>query len=133
MLDFRSPQTLPKPFGYSHSVSIPAGRLVLTSGQVGMRPDGTIPEGWMAQTRLAFENVGHALRAAGADWPDVVKLTYFVTGVDELPLVRSVRDEFVDVQRPPASSLVEVAGLFLPELLIEIEAIASPVAEASPR
>jgi enamine deaminase RidA (YjgF/YER057c/UK114 family) len=126
MLDFRSPATLPAPAGYSHAVLVPAGPLVYTSGQVGMRPDGTIPGGWMAQTRLAFKNVGHALHAAGADWPDVFKLTYFVTDTDELPLIRSVRDEFVDVQRPPTSSLVKVAGLFMPELLIEIEAVASP-------
>jgi enamine deaminase RidA (YjgF/YER057c/UK114 family) len=133
MLDFRSPATLPKPFGYSHAVLVPAGPLVFTSGQVGMRADGAIAVGWIAQTRLAFENVGHALHAAGVDWPDVFKLTYFVTDTSELPLVRSVRDEFVDVQRPPASSLVRVAGLFMPELLIEIEAIASPGSEASAR
>jgi enamine deaminase RidA (YjgF/YER057c/UK114 family) len=133
MLDFRSPAALPQPFGYSHVVSVPAGRLVFTAGQVGMRADGAIAVGWMAQARLAFENVGHALRAGGADWPDVFKLTFFVVDTSELAVVRSVRDEFVDVQRPPASSLVQVAGLIMPELLIEIEAIASPGSEASPR
>ena len=66
-----------------------------------------------------------ALATAGASWADVVKLTYFVTSVDELPAVRAVRDEFVDVARPPASSLVQVAGLFRPDLLIEVEAVAA--------
>jgi enamine deaminase RidA (YjgF/YER057c/UK114 family) len=122
--DFISPSDLPTPMGYSHVVGLPAGRLLLTSGQVAMGPDGTVPEGWEAQTRLVFENLGRALAAQGAGWPDVVKLTYFVTSVDEITTVRSVRDEFVDTERPPASSLVQVAGLFRPELLVEVEAVA---------
>ena len=132
MLDFRSPDTLPAPFGYSHAVALPRGaRLVYTSGQVGMSPDGSVPDGWEQQTRLAFENVGHALRAAGAGWSDVFKLTYFVTEIEPLPQIRAIRDEFVDTQNPPTSSLVKVAGLFRPHVLIEIEAIAS-TSEASP-
>ena len=72
-----------------------------------------------------FENLGRALGAAGAGWSDVVKLTFFVVGVDELTTVRAVRDEFVDTTAPPASSLVQVAGLFRPDLLIEVEAMAA--------
>jgi enamine deaminase RidA (YjgF/YER057c/UK114 family) len=123
---FISPQDLPEPAGYSHVVSIPAGRLVWTSGQVAMGPDRTIdPDaGWEGQTRLAFANAGKALRAAGADWRDVVKLTIFVLDVSELPTIRAVRDEFVDTGRPPTSSLVQVAGLFHPDVLIEVEAVA---------
>jgi enamine deaminase RidA (YjgF/YER057c/UK114 family) len=122
--DFASPADLPTPFGYSHVVGIPPGRLVWTSGQVAVDTEGDVPEGWAAQTRLVFENVGRALAAQGATWPDVVKLTYFVTGLDEIATVRSVRDEFVDTARPPTSSLVQVAGLFRPELLVEVEAVA---------
>jgi enamine deaminase RidA (YjgF/YER057c/UK114 family) len=121
---FASPSDLPSPFGYSHVVSIPGGRLVWTSGQVGMTVDGEIVDGWEAQTRLAFENVGRALAAGGASWNDVVKLTYYVTATEHLGTVRSVRDEFVDTRTPPTSSLVRVAGLFRPDALIEIEAVA---------
>ena len=53
-----------------------------------------------------------------------MKLTYFVTGVEEIAMVRSVRDEFVDPVRPPTSSLVQVAGLFRQDLLVEVEAVA---------
>jgi enamine deaminase RidA (YjgF/YER057c/UK114 family) len=126
-IEFASPSTLSTPAGYSHVVSFPAtGRLVWTSGQVAVAADGTVaPAGdWEAQTRLAFENVGHALAAGDATWSDVVKLTFFVVDLGGLPTVRAVRDEFVDVQRPPTSSLVKVAGLVLPELLIEVEAVA---------
>jgi enamine deaminase RidA (YjgF/YER057c/UK114 family) len=122
--DFASPDDLSTPNGYSHVVGVPTGRLVLTSGQIAMDPDGTVPEGWAAQTRLVFENLGRALAAQGAGWTDVVKLTYFVTSVDDVATVRSVRDEFVDTSRPPASSLVQVAGLVRPDLLLEVEAVA---------
>lgn len=122
---FASPADLPPPAGYSHVVSIPTGRLVWTSGQVALTADGRVPQGWEAKTRLTFENVGRALAAAGAGWRDVVKLTFFVVATDALVTVRRVRDEFVDVASPPTSSLVRVAGLFRPELLVEIEAVAA--------
>lgn len=116
---------LPSPVGYSHVVTIGTGRLVWTSGQVAIAPDGSVPDGWEAQTRLVFENLGRVLGAAGAGWADVVKLTYFVVSVDELETVRSVRDEFVNTDTPPTSSLVQVAGLFRPDVLIEVEAVAA--------
>jgi enamine deaminase RidA (YjgF/YER057c/UK114 family) len=127
-MDFLSPSSLPEPPGYSHVVSARPARVVWISGQVAMNADGTAapPGDWEAQTRLAFENVGRALAAAGASWPDVAKLTYFVVDVAALQTIRSVRDEFVDAERPPASSLVQVAALFRPDLLIEIEAVACP-------
>jgi enamine deaminase RidA (YjgF/YER057c/UK114 family) len=126
-IEFSSSSALWSPGGYSHVVSLPAtGRLVWTAGQVPVAADGTVaPAGdWEAQTRLAFQNVGHALAAGDATWADVVKLTIFVVDVAGLPTIRAVRDEFVDVERPPTSSLVQVAGLFLPDVLIEVEAVA---------
>jgi enamine deaminase RidA (YjgF/YER057c/UK114 family) len=121
---FSSPDDLAAPAGYSHTVSIPRGRLVWTSGQVPMDAERSVPAGWEAQTRLVFGNVGRALRAAGADWPDVVKLTIFAVDVSELETIRAVRDEFVDTAKPPTSSLVQVAGLVHPDWLIEVEAVA---------
>lgn len=123
---FLSPSTLPAPAGYSHVVSARPARMVWVSGQVAMNADGSAapPGDWEAQTRLAFENVGRALEAAGAGWADVVKLTFFVVDVSALATVRSVRDEFVARKKPPASSLVQVAGLVRPDLLIEVEAVA---------
>jgi enamine deaminase RidA (YjgF/YER057c/UK114 family) len=126
-IDFASPSTLSTPAGYSHVVSLPAtSRLVWTSGQVPIAADGTMApaDDWEAQTRLAFKNVGHALAAGGAAWADAVKLTIFVVDLAGLPTIRSVRDEFVDLERPPTSSLVQVAALFHPDVLIEVEAVA---------
>lgn len=120
-----SPQELPSIPGFSQVAAIPAGTLVWTSGQVALRADGSLAaEDLEGQARQVFANVGHALRAGGADWPDVVKLTIFVVDMEGLDTVRRVRDEFVDTTRPPASSLVRVAGLVRPDLLLEVEAVA---------
>jgi enamine deaminase RidA (YjgF/YER057c/UK114 family) len=110
------------PHGYSQLAIVPAGAQVWISGQVASEP---VPDGMEAQARAAFGNVGRALEQAGARWTDVFKLTIFVTDMSALAAVRAVRDEFVDVDAPPTSSLVEVSALVRPDLLIEIEAVAS--------
>jgi enamine deaminase RidA (YjgF/YER057c/UK114 family) len=123
---FASPDDLSSPPGYSHVVTIPAGRLVWTAGQIAMDGDGTVVAvgEWEGQARRVFENLTRALEAAGAGWSDVVKLTYFVVDVAGLTAIRAVRDEFVDRGRPPTSTLVQVAGLAYPDLLLEVEAVA---------
>jgi enamine deaminase RidA (YjgF/YER057c/UK114 family) len=72
-----------------------------------------------------FRNIEVALEAAGSTMGDVVKLTVFLTNMSDLAAFREVRDEFVDSQRPPASSLVQVSGLVHPAFRVEIEAIAT--------
>ena len=127
-IEFTTPDTLPPAAGYSHVAAIaPGSRLVWTAGQVPLDADGTpAPAGdWAAQTRQALRNVGAALAAAGAAWDDVFKLTFYVVDTSALSTVRAVRDEFVNTDRPPTSSLVQVAGLFRPDILIEIEAVAA--------
>ncbi|MFF4991579.1 RidA family protein [Streptosporangium saharense] len=125
-IEFGTPSTLPPTNGYSHVASIPPGsRIVWTSGQVPVAADGTVAGDWEAQTRQVMRNVEAALEAGGAGWDDVFKLTIFVVDTSALATVRAVRDEFINLERPPTSSLVQVAGLFRPDLLIEIEAVAA--------
>jgi reactive intermediate/imine deaminase len=123
---FLSPDTMPPPFGYSHVVDAPAGRIIFISGQVPLDRDGElVGEGdFEAQTRQVFANLSAALEAAGAAWDDVVKLNYFLTDVGRLTEVRAIRDEHVNTKQPPASTLVEVSSLFRPEAMVEIEAVA---------
>lgn len=111
--------------GYSHVV-MGEGRLVAISGQIAVDADGEVvgPGDPAAQARQVFANLGRCLAAAGADWTDVVKLTFFVTDVAVLPAVRRARDAHIDTARPPASTAVQVAALFRPELLLEVEAFA---------
>jgi reactive intermediate/imine deaminase len=123
---FLSPDTLSQPFGYSHVVDSPAERIVYISGQIPLDSEGQlVGEGdFAAQARQVFENLTRALEAAGASWSDVVKLNYFLTDLSRITVVRSIRDEYVDTQRPPASTLVQVSGLARPEVMVEIEAVA---------
>lgn len=123
---FLSPETLPPPFGYSHVVDAPAGRHIFVSGQVPLDQAGAlVGEGDMeSQTTQVFENLTAALAAAGASWPDVVKLNYFVVDVTQIGVVRSVRDRYVNTAQPPASTLIEVSGLFRDDVLIEVDAVA---------
>ena len=111
--------------GYTHVV-IGSGRLVALSGQVALNEQGQVVGTGdpAAQARQVFENLRRCLAAAGATFDQVVKLTYFLTDVSFLPAIRAARDEFVDTERPPASTAVQVAALFRPELLLEVEAFA---------
>ncbi|MFF3559938.1 RidA family protein [Streptomyces sp. NPDC002574] len=108
--------------GYSHVV-LGEGRFVAISGQIALDADGEVvgPGDPAAQARQVFANLGRCLAAAGADWADVAKLTFFVTDV---AAVREARDAHIDTARPPASTAVQVAALFRPELLLEVEALA---------
>jgi reactive intermediate/imine deaminase len=123
---FLAPETLPRPVGYSHVVDAPAGRVIYVSGQVPLDVEGHLvgDDDFEAQTRQVFENLTRALEAVDASWSDVVKLTYFLRDVGEIASLRAIRDEYVDTERPPASTLVEVSGLFRDDVLIEIEAVA---------
>jgi reactive intermediate/imine deaminase len=125
---FLSPDTLPPPFGYSHVVDAPASRIVYVSGQVPLDTEGQlVGEGdFDAQVRQVFANLTAALEAAGVAWSDVVKLNYFLVDVSQVASVRAIRDEYVNTERPPASTLVEVSRLFRDDILIEIEAVAIP-------
>ena len=123
---FLSPDTLPRPFGYSHVVDAPASRIVYLSGQVPLDAAGNlVGEGdFAAQVRQVFENLTAALAAADASWSDVVKLNYYVRDIGEVAALRAIRDEYVNTEQPPASTLVEVSRLFRDDVLVEIEAVA---------
>ena len=120
------PEGAPPTNGYSHAVSF-AGTMLVISGQVPLDAEGHVVgyDDCAEQTRQVFRNLEVVLAAAGATMSDVVKLTVFLTNMADLAGFRSVRDEFVDPRRPPASSLVQVGGLVHPAFRIEIEAIAA--------
>ncbi|WP_245607178.1 RidA family protein [Pseudonocardia spinosispora] len=72
-----------------------------------------------------FENLAAALAAAGAGMEQIVKLTIFLVDLGDLDAVRQVRDEFISLDRPPASSLVQVSGLVNVAFRVEIDALAA--------
>jgi enamine deaminase RidA (YjgF/YER057c/UK114 family) len=109
--------------GYSQVVT-GRGRLVVVSGQVAQNERGELVGAGdpAAQARQVFENLRRCLAQAGAGFGEVVKLTFFVLDVADLPAVRAARDAVIDTARPPASTAVQVAALFAPGYLIEVEA-----------
>jgi enamine deaminase RidA (YjgF/YER057c/UK114 family) len=74
--------------------------------------------------RQVFDNLTRALEAAEASWTDVVKLGYFVLDVGQIASVRTIRDEYVNTNQPPASTLVQVSALAREGALIEVDAVA---------
>ncbi len=119
------PTVLHKPTGYSHVVEVASGRTLYVSGQIALDPEGTLvgANDLHSQTRQVFENLRLALASRGAEFRHLAKLTVFLTDATQLPAFREARNEFLCAPLP-ACSLVQVARLARPDLLIEVEAIA---------
>ena len=115
---------LPEPFSH-YTDAVRAGDLLFVSGCVSVDEHGkVVGEGdVVAQARQVFANIGACLAAAGASFSDVVKVTTFLTDIEDRARINPVRQEFFGDARP-ASTLVEVSALVLPEFLIEVEAVA---------
>jgi enamine deaminase RidA (YjgF/YER057c/UK114 family) len=120
-----SPGTLHKPIGYSHIAKVDHGKPVFIAGQVALDPSGNIvgPADFRAQARQVFQNLKAAIEAAGGSFQNIVKLNVYVIDRSRLSEYREVRDLYIDVNNPPASTAVQVAALFRPEFLIEVEAV----------
>lgn len=123
---FINPETIAQPRGYTHVVESSGSRTVYISGQVALDPQGTIvgPGDMQAQAEQVFQNLQAALQSVGASFEDVVKFTYFVVDMSQMQAVREVRNRYINTAQPPASTAVEVRRLYLPELLVEVEAVA---------
>lgn len=122
-----NPSTLASPLGYSHVAKITGGQTIYLAGQVALDASGALVgrSDFRAQAQQVFENIKTALATVGADFSHVVKLNFYLIDRTHLPLLREVRDLYVNTETPPASTLVEVRGLAREEFLLEIEAIAS--------
>ncbi|MFN8592839.1 MAG: RidA family protein [Thermomicrobiales bacterium] len=123
---FLSPATMPKPFGYSQVVEVRATRTVYLAGQVPFDAENNlVGEGdFSAQVRQTFENVRLGLEAVGMSFANVVKMQFFLTDIANLPNVRAIRDSFINTAEPPASTSVEVAALFRPDVMFEMDVVA---------
>ena len=115
---------LAEPFSH-YTDAVRVGDLLFVSGCVAVDESGTVVGigDVVAQARQVFTNIGLVLAAAGAGFGDIAKVTIFLTNVDDRARINPVREEFFGEARP-ASTLVEVSRLVLPEFLIEVEAVA---------
>jgi enamine deaminase RidA (YjgF/YER057c/UK114 family) len=114
--------------GYSHAVTT-SGRLAFVAGQVAMDTNGQLVGSGdlAAQTTQTLGNLHNVLRALDSDWPDVARFTWYVVDATEVQTIRDVRDAVLRPalgDRPnPASTLVQVAALFRPGFLVEVDAV----------
>ncbi len=110
---------------FKYSPAVKAGGLVFVAGQVGLRPDGSVPEDPAEQIRCAFVRLGAILEAEGLGFEDLVELvSYHIRIDDQLSIFREVKDEFV-TRDFPTWTILGVASLARPNLIIEIKAVAA--------
>ena len=125
MKEFRNPQNVHQPLGlYSHHVEVSGERLLILSGQVGMRADGTVPEDQIEQLEVIFENIIRNLEAANMSVKDILKLTYYVVGEMDHVKRRAIITSTLGEHRP-CSTFIYVAGLVSPVYKVEVEGLAS--------
>ena len=125
-----NPPELGTPPGYSQVVDVSACRIIFIAGQTALDSEGNVvgKNDFAAQAAQVFCNLAVALQAVGCTAANLVKLTVFLTDMDNLGRYREARNRFfasVTPQAAPAVTLVEVTRLYGPDFMIEIEAIAA--------
>ncbi len=126
MKTYRNPKSVHPPLAaYSHQIELDdSERLLVLSGQVGMRQDGTIPDDPLEQLRVTLDNIRLNLEAANMTLNDIVKLTiYVVDQADPDQRRKILSDFFPDID--PCMTLVYVSALATPDLKVEIDTLAS--------
>jgi 2-iminobutanoate/2-iminopropanoate deaminase len=111
---------------YKMATRMEGGRLLYISGQVAWDAGGNVVgKGDMAtQARQVFQNMRHVLQAAGGDLSNLMKITTYITNIEDFPAVAEARRQVFQGELP-ASTLIVVKSLFHPDFLIEVEGIAA--------
>ena len=123
-----NPDTVYEPVAaYFQNTEVPAGaHWLITAGQVGIDPDGNLVKDQKDQIKQAWQNVRAVVEAAGMTADDIVKLTIYMTpnAADDMLHSRACRAEVLEGAKP-AATLVYVAGLADPDMVIEIDVLAA--------
>lgn len=120
-----NPSTLAAPTGYSYAIK-KSGTPVFISGQVALDGHGKLvgENDAAAQTEQVFLNLQAVVEACGGSLDDIVKITIFVTDPAYRPAVAAARLKYFKEGQWPASTYLVVAALAVPQMLVEIEAVA---------
>lgn len=121
-----NPPSVRRPFGhYNHGLLVPAGAsLLVTSGQLGIRPDDTVPDDVTSQAELCFEAIKAILEEAEMTFADVIRISGFVTRREDFAPYMAVRDRYT-LDPKPVSTLIIVSGFTRAEFLVEVEVTAA--------
>jgi reactive intermediate/imine deaminase len=107
-------------FRLPFSAAVRVGDVLYLSGQIGTRPDGTLPEGIEAQSRQTMDNVGAVLRQAGLGWSDVFRCLVMLDDMSQWQAFNRVYVGYFEQGRLPARSALGADGLAL-GALVEVE------------
>ncbi len=120
-----NPKSIAPPFArYSHGAV--GGGVIVTSGQLGLAADGTVPEGAEAQAAICFGNIDAILAEAGAGRGDVLRINAYVTDRAHMAGYMAARDAWLEgLEALPASTLVIVSGFTREEFVVEVEVTAA--------
>lgn len=124
-----NPVTVHQPKGgYSHATVIDLGtsKMVITAGQIALDKEGIMvgKRDFAKQAEQVYLNIRNIMEAEGGTMEHIVKTGTYVLDMSNIKLLRPVRAKFFSQSTPPASTLLEVGELFMPDALIEIEVIA---------
>lgn len=122
----RNPDTIHAPLGrYVHQIEVTGEtRMLFLAGQIGIRPDGSVPDDAVEQLGVALENILRNLEAAGFEASDITKLTTYVVGEMDPAGRRAQLDRLLGAH-VPTSTLLFVAGLASPAYKVEVDAWAT--------
>jgi reactive intermediate/imine deaminase len=111
---------------YKMATRMEGGQLFYVSGQVAWDPSGNVvgKGDIRAQTRQVFQNLRQVLQAAGGDLKDLLKITTYITRIEDFPAMAETRKEIFQAELP-AATLIVVKSLFHPDFLIEVEGVAA--------
>jgi 2-iminobutanoate/2-iminopropanoate deaminase len=123
-----NPSTVSKVTGYSHAVEVDLGasKMIIISGQVALNAEGKVvgEDNFEQQAEQVFKNIQAIVEHAGGTMHDLVKTTIYLRDVSNIVTFRQVRNKYINVDNPPASTLVEITDLVRDEFLLEVEATA---------
>jgi enamine deaminase RidA (YjgF/YER057c/UK114 family) len=123
-----NPDTMPPPAAlYSQVVEIPPNaRWVFLAGQTAIASDGSVPEGFEAQSRQIWQNTVAGLASVGMTVDDIVRINVFATNASDIQHLTAIRAEFLN-EHTPASTWLVVSQLAQPQWIVEQEVIAAKV------
>jgi 2-iminobutanoate/2-iminopropanoate deaminase len=128
IVTFKNPATVAKPTGYSHAAEIDLGKskMLIISGQVALDAEGKVvgESDFARQTEQVFINIKNIIENSGGTLNDLVKITIYLRDVSNITKFREIRNKYINVENPPASTLVEITDLARDEFLVEVEATA---------
>src|SRR5438477_8809654 len=125
-IKFHNPTSVSVAGKYSLGAEVPQGtRLFYVSGQVGVDSRGKLQAGIEKQCEQVWKNIAQVLKSAGMGYRDVVKVNVFLTDSRFIGPYRTIRDRFFSEPPYPASTLLVVAGLADPGMLVEVEVVAA--------